>query len=872
MSLGTDRKFVGPCAIGVSKLGQRGAKDLHRLLEQHRLVAANTLSVRKPATHVQGNSTSQIDFVLLPQNQAQGPGKSCSPCRQCAVASWRDGSRHFPLLGKLLCSRRYSAQPRKACDQLAMEDCYRQASDKIERYTAHVDAALEDQEPSRTGLRSAMEKAMQTEFPRQKGTRPHRAAEIWDQRKALRNIPEVLLALADLRRQLKQRIVWRTWAALARQSAEARTAKQRKFAQRQALIDEQLRQAEAKSAMDGSHSLYKVIRTFKRGRPSERVQLRDEKGRFLTAAEERKGVEEYSRELFGKGEDFQLDGVTGELGITSSEVVDQLRSIKLGKAVPKNCPPTVAWRATGPVKRGIEQGCKLAPSLFAFATFLLFRKLGEHRDIEALKQILTLYADDTLLQMHFDDLPQLQEALRRLLLDQLTELGFLRRKGLKTAKAQVVQRLKQWMPREGTPNSVCSFCKHMSYRRLHSDRLFRSRQKPSPALTSFLRTRKGLNGEDLVSKLGPVTAHPGHWYKFPFSAPNKLDISDDQADTGFHGTHLECMRAILATGMLLPSDPGIIGTRAFADRGGVYLHGPSIAISPKIIARSPDMAPNASSLNISSRFASMQGEQSYFDSVKIVAVHLRIATKENLRVSEYLMEWAGALELPLSSAKQAFYRPLKWSSCSRVQRPPAATWCCQRQEMTHLKFKSGWAEKDRWETTVMPPKLAVDAAGWAKVEEVLAWPRICETSATSGDLLEIVRSNKKQRYQLGLRNDGCRFIRAVQRHSRAEVGEENLLEPVSEEQLPDTLLHGTSWHSYDSIQQRGLLPGKAQYPKGKGGKKGREGRQHVHFFDDTGGVSGKRESSTMLVRISTRKAVEQGVRIFHKSQWGVFNS
>ena len=63
------------------------------------------------------------------------------------------------------------------------------------------------------------------------------------------------------------------------------------------------------------------------------------------------------------------------------------------------------------------------------------------------------------------------------------------------------------------------------------------------------------------------------------------------------------------------------------------------------------------------------------------------------------------------------------------------------------------------------------------MEEVLAWPRISETSATSGDLLEIVRSNKKQRYQLGLRSDGCRFIRAVQGHSRAEVGEENFREP-----------------------------------------------------------------------------------------------
>ena len=129
--------------------------------------------------------------------------------------------------------------------------------------------------------------------------------------------------------------------------------------------------------------------------------------------------------------------------------------------------------------------------------------------------------------------------------------------------------------------------------------------------------------------------------------------------------------------------------------------------------------------------------------------------------------------------------------------------------------------------------------------------------------MEVVRSNQKQRYQLGLQNDGPYFIRAVQGHSRTEVGEENLLEPVSEEQLPDTLLHGTSWNAYESIQQRGLLPGRAQTTGGKGGRKGgkwREGRQHVHFFSDAGGVSGQREGSTMLVSISTRKASEQGVR------------
>ena len=100
-----------------------------------------------------------------------------------------------------------------------------------------------------------MGQALQSEFPQKKGPRSRRATEIWEQRKALRQIPKVLLAFSDLHCQFKQRIVWRTWAALARQSAEARTAKQRKVAQRQALIDEQLRQAEAKSAADGSHSL-----------------------------------------------------------------------------------------------------------------------------------------------------------------------------------------------------------------------------------------------------------------------------------------------------------------------------------------------------------------------------------------------------------------------------------------------------------------------------------------------------------------------------------------------------------------------------------------------------------------------------------------
>ena len=77
-------------------------------------------------------------------------------------------------------------------------------------------------------------------------------------------------------------------------------------------------------------------------------------------------------------------------------------------------------------KRGIKQGCKLAPSLFAFATGLLFRRLAQQISAEELVRMLTMYPDDSLLQAHFESPEELQTALGicDLLLDQLVELGF----------------------------------------------------------------------------------------------------------------------------------------------------------------------------------------------------------------------------------------------------------------------------------------------------------------------------------------------------------------------------------------------------------------------------------------------------------------
>ncbi|OLP82011.1 hypothetical protein AK812_SmicGene37389 [Symbiodinium microadriaticum] len=260
-----------------------------------------------------------------------------------------------------------------------------------------VDDDLAGIEPSWELLRQSMEKAMQLEFPKKRIEHRRFTARLWDYRRILRELPEVLLAMADMHAQLKQRIVWRSWAAIARQSAAARTAKRRKFEQRQKLIDDQLAQAEAKSSKDGSHSLYKVIRSFKTGKTHERVQLRDSQGRFLTAKEERRVLEDYSTDLFGTGDDFQLRGATGSLGITTADVRDQLRSIKLGKA------------AFDMVDRGrLRESLELAQA----DPFLI--------------DLVRSYSQDTC----------------------ENNQKFMQRRGLKTAEVQVLKRLSQFLKRQ----------------------------------------------------------------------------------------------------------------------------------------------------------------------------------------------------------------------------------------------------------------------------------------------------------------------------------------------------------------------------------------------------------------------------------------
>ena len=261
-------------------------------------------------------------------------------------------------------SRSYSAQASKPYDQQEMEDCYRNRSEKITEYGLRVDELIAHSEPSWASLRTAMETALTALFPR-KSKRIARPESPWETRMALSNLPPTILAMSDLHKDLRQRVVFRCWRSVTQHQKSARAAKHLKKERRQKAMDECMEQAEAKSRRDVSHSLYKIIRQFRTCKPQERVQLRDEHGCFLSSSDEAGLLKSYSETLFGTGEDFPLTGTKGRLGISPAEVKEQISSIKVGKAVPRDSPPVVAWRSLGPqahqhaaavLNREIEQG------------------------------------------------------------------------------------------------------------------------------------------------------------------------------------------------------------------------------------------------------------------------------------------------------------------------------------------------------------------------------------------------------------------------------------------------------------------------------------------------------------------------------------
>lgn len=143
--------------------------------------------------------------------------------------------------------------------------------------------------------------------------------------------------------------------------------------------------------------------------------------------------------------------------------------------------------------------------------------------------------------------------------------------------------------------------------------------------------------------------------------------------------------------------------------------------------------------------------------------------------------------------------------------------------------------------------ITLDSNGWANVNELLRRIAIGDPDFTMTVLMDIVRTDSKNRYSF---NEDMTMIRANQGHSI------NVDVELKRATPPDILYHGTSMDSLSSIIRDGLK---------------KMSRLYVHLSDnyDTAIKVGARHGSPVVLTIHASKMVEDGYK-FYISENGVW--
>lgn len=144
--------------------------------------------------------------------------------------------------------------------------------------------------------------------------------------------------------------------------------------------------------------------------------------------------------------------------------------------------------------------------------------------------------------------------------------------------------------------------------------------------------------------------------------------------------------------------------------------------------------------------------------------------------------------------------------------------------------------------------IVLDSEGWTDIKILLQHMAQHQNPLTREQLIEVVESNDKKRFQF---SEDLNKIRAVQGHSSQQVQRKYI-----EITPPDTLFHGTATRFVESILKNGLIAGE---------------RHHVHLSEDlvTANKVGQRHGKVVIFNINTKHMQQDGYQ-FYQAENGVW--
>lgn len=187
--------------------------------------------------------------------------------------------------------------------------------------------------------------------------------------------------------------------------------------------------------------------------------------------------------------------------------------------------------------------------------------------------------------------------------------------------------------------------------------------------------------------------------------------------------------------------------------------------------------------------------------------------------------------------------------------------------------------------------LTLVPGGYINLSDILSTPTFRSLKVTFSEIQQVVQQNSKQRFTLVPASPSASssvesgdprdwLIRANQGHSMKVVADEDLLQRITREDVPEMVVHGTSRGAWRAIVASGGLKPMGRnhvhfatgLPAGwKSGGGGAAATDRVENDGDVEGpkvISGMRNSATVLIFVDVRRAMDAGVG-FWRSENGV---
>ena len=347
-SVSTTPRLVGPRTLTPLEARPDEA-ELTNFVRTHHLAVLNTWQVTSPHTFEQGDSRTQIDFLLTKVSSSGGSAKQAAPLANFPLGSWKTGG-HLPLFVKIRPVRHWQLPgPRVKPlqhDSEALQQAVRQGlpivTDMQKWVRDHVHPGMTPPEWD-----ALLSKATQHFFPK------------------LPAPPQAESADTILARRL-----WRA----KRSSAQHRPAEdpdtaalvlQHQKAVRQAKkakADAFLAEVDAAITAGDQFVAYKVLKKLRPWQPSQKAQLKDSKGYLLSPTGELQELRKYATDVFGKYPRLQ-DNFIVLPTLEATSLAKHIASIKPGKAVPKGAAPAASWKICAqPIADALVSYCNSLPS------------------------------------------------------------------------------------------------------------------------------------------------------------------------------------------------------------------------------------------------------------------------------------------------------------------------------------------------------------------------------------------------------------------------------------------------------------------------------------------------------------------------------